>query len=195
MMSGNRGHVFLRGIVFVALSLLQITSARAEWIIPDLMHALAANAHPVVHFKETKSLAYLDVALISYGVLSIGSAGQLVKETISPQYERLTVDSDTVHSFREGEEVTLLLSDFPVIRGFVEAFRATLQGDFTTLSRYYLLELQGGENSWALQLRPQQASLAAAVRLIDVKGVSGTITSFTVEEQSGDFTTLIMTEQ
>jgi hypothetical protein len=87
------------------------------------------------------------------------------------------------------------LSDFPVIRGFVEAFRATLQGDFTTLSRYYLLELQGGENSWALQLRPQQASLAAAVRLIDVKGVSGTITSFTVEEQSGDFTTLIMTEQ
>lgn len=195
-MSGNRDYGFLRGIVFVALNLLQITSARADWIIPDLMYALAANAHPVVNFKETKSLAYLDVALTSYGVLSIDSAGQLVKETISPQYERLTVDSDTVHSFREGEEeVTLLLSDSPVIRGFVEAFRATLQGDFTTLSRYYLLELQGGENSWALQLRPQQASLAAAVRLIDVKGVSGTITSFTVEEQSGDFTTLMMTEQ
>jgi hypothetical protein len=196
MMSGNSGYGYLRGIAFIALGLLQVTAAQADWTIPGLMHALAANAHPNVHFKEIKSLAYLDAALTSHGVLSVDPAGQLIKETTSPQYERLIIDNDTVHSMREGEdEVTLLLSDFPVIRGFVEAFRATLQGDLETLSRYYLLALQGSEDSWSLQLRPQQASLAAAVRLIDVTGASGRITSFTVEEQSGDYTTLTMTEQ
>jgi hypothetical protein len=87
------------------------------------------------------------------------------------------------------------LGDYPVIRGFVEAFRATLQGDSATLSRYYLLELQGGADSWSLQLKPQQASLGAVIRVINVKGIEGRVTRFTVEEQSGDSTTLRMTEQ
>lgn len=187
---------YLRVILVGLLGMLHVVSARADWSIPALMHALATSAHPAVHFKETKSLAYLDVALSSSGVLSIDEDGRLIKETTAPEYERLIIDSDALHSLREGQdEVTLLLSDYPVIRGFVEAFRATLQGDFTTLSRYYLLELQGGADSWTLQLRPRQASLAAVIRMIDVKGIDGRVTSFTVDEQSGDSTNLSMTEQ
>lgn len=187
---------YLRVMLLGLIGMLHLACARADWSVPALMHVLATSAHPAVHFTETKSLAYLDVALSSSGVLSIDEAGRLIKETTTPAPERLIIDSEALHSLREGQdEVTLLLSDYPVIRGFIEAFRATLQGDFATLSQYYLLELQGGADSWALQLRPRQASLAAVIRIIDVEGVGGRVNRFTVEEQSGDSTTLSMTEQ
>lgn len=195
-MSGNRGSGYLRVMLLGLLGMLHVAPAWADWGIPELMHALASSAHPPVHFKESKSLAYLDVALSSSGVLSIDADGRLVKETTAPEPERLIIDRDALHSTRKGQEtVSLSLSDYPVIRGFVEAFRATLQGDLATLSRYYLLELQGGADSWALQLKPQQASLGAVIRMINVEGVEGRVTRITVEEQSGDSTTLSMTEQ
>jgi hypothetical protein len=187
---------YLRVMLLVIPAMLQLAPASADWDIPELMHALASSTHPAVPFQETRSLAYLDVALTSRGVLSIDEAGRLIKETTAPEPERLIIDHDALHSTREGEdEVSLSLGDYPVIRGFVEAFRATLQGDSATLSRYYLLELQGGADSWSLQLKPQQASLGAVIRVINVKGIEGRVTRFTVEEQSGDSTTLRMTEQ
>jgi hypothetical protein len=168
--------------------------ATADWNMASLMRALASSTHATVAFEETRVLAYLEVALTSHGVLSMTPDGQLIKETVAPHQERLVVESDKVRSLRAGEdEVVLQLSDVPVLRGFVEAFRATLQGDQATLSRYYQLELQGSEEGWLLQLRPQQASLGAVIRMIDVAGVHARVTSYTVTEQSGDVTTMALT--
>jgi hypothetical protein len=183
--------------LLLLLSLLgtaPLANAKSDWNMASLMRALASSKHATVAFEETRVLAYLEVALTSHGVLSMTPDGQLIKETVAPHQERLIVESDKVRSLRAGEdEVILQLSDVPVLRGFVEAFRATLQGDLATLSHYYQLELQGSEEGWLLQLRPQQASLGAVIRMIDVAGAHSRVTSYTVTEQSGDVTTMALT--
>ena len=194
-MRGNKSHHLMRTVLFLLLCTIQPALAWADWTVAALMQELASSSHPVVQFSESKTLSYLDVPLSSNGGLRVGKNGQLTKETISPQYERLIIDSDTVKVLREGDdEVTLELSDYPVMRGFIEAFRATLLGDVDSLSKYYKLEMKGERKLWSLQLYPLQATLAAVIRIIEIEGSGDMINSFIIEEQSGDSTTLMITE-
>lgn len=184
----------MRTLFFLLLCSLQPSIVWADWTISTLMKELASNPHSAVKFTEIKTLGYLDVALSSKGVLSIDKQGLLTKETTSPKYERLIIDSETVRVLQAGrDEVTLSLSDYPIMRGFIEAFRATILGEMDLLSQYYQIEMTGKREAWMLHLRPLQARLGAVIKIIDIEGDGGMIDSFTIEEQSGDSTMMKIT--
>lgn len=168
----------------------------AEWNTSTLMHELALSDRTSVSFTETKTLSYLDGTLTSEGLLSIAPSGVLTKETLKPIHETLKVDQDAVTVVREGKDtVEIALSDYPIMQGFIEAFRATIQGDLDSLSHYYALETKGEREAWSLQLEPLQSKLLSVIRIIDIKGSGDMINSFMIEEQGGDSTLLLITGQ
>lgn len=176
------------------LSAFPVSSAESAWQLPALMASLAANSHSKVGFREEKTLAYLDDTLVSEGYMSVDAQGQLLKEIRKPRHERLLVTEQMVQVSREGEEdIRIPLSDYPLLVGFIEAFRATLRGDQDTLLRHYRHELEGGADGWQLRLIPLQQELARVIEVIEIQGQHGMAQRFRILEPGGDHTTITIT--
>ncbi len=75
----------------------------------------------------------------------MSAPGHLVKRTLTPKPETLTVEGDrlTIESAARKERRTLRLQDYPVLWAFVESIRSTLSGDIGALERFYRVELEG----------------------------------------------------
>ena len=182
--------------ILCALLLATAPTLRAEgaWQLSALMASLAQSSHTKVRFREERALRYLDDTLVSEGYMSVDKQGQLLKEISKPRYERLLVTEQTVQVSREGgEEVRISLGDYPLLLGFIEAFRATLLGDQETLLRHYRHELQGAAKGWQLRLYPLQAELARVIEVIEIDGQQGMAQRFRILEPGGDHTTITIT--
>lgn len=158
------------------------------WSLERLMHGLAQRPPAQARFTETKHLRLLSGPLTLTGTLSYRAPDRLVKHTLTPNEEIMSVDGErlSVEVKARGIRREFALQEHPVLRAFVESIRATLGGDLATLQRFYHAQLAGGRQEWRLSLTPREHQMRAVIREIRIAGTGAQILRIEIDEMSGD---------
>ena len=169
----------------------------AGWGVQQLMRELGAVKRSQSRFVERKYLKVLKAPLELRGTLTYVAPGNLVKRTLSPKPETLTVERDrlTLESTARNGSRTLRLRDYPVLWAFVESIRSTLSGDIAALERFYRVELEGGRARWRLYLVPRDPDMRAVISLINIGGSRDRVERIEVQETRGDRSVTTIVEE
>lgn len=169
----------------------------AGWGVQQLMRELGAVKRSQSRFVERKYLKVLTAPLELRGTLSYVAPGNLVKRTLSPKPETLTVEGDrlTLESTARNGRRTLQLRDYPVLWAFVESIRSTLGGDIAALERFYRVELEGSRARWRLYLVPRDPDMRAVISLINIGGSRDRVQRIEVQETRGDRSVTTIVEE
>jgi hypothetical protein len=164
-----------------------VAMAEKPWNLEQLMQSLSAIQSRNAYFKEEKTLAMLDTPLIVKGFLHFKAPDYLKRQNISPQRETYEISGDQllIDSPHEGQR-QLALSDYPLLRAFVESFRATLAGDLARLKQYYRVRLRGKKAKWVLSLKPLDEKMAWYVTVIRMYGRFNQVLGVETRETDGD---------
>jgi outer membrane lipoprotein carrier protein LolA len=159
-----------------------------EWTVEQVVVALKEERESSVSFAEETFSSLLTKPLVSRGVLRFTPPSRLEKEVLEPSHERYVVEGDlvTFESERKRVSRTISLDDYPALRGFVEAFRASVTGDAALLKRLYETELGGQRRQWVLQLRPRDPAGKTMLDSLQFTGSEGRILSITIRLPDGD---------
>ena len=179
-------------ILFITLVLqcgsLSQAATGSDWTVEALMGLLKAQRENSVPFQEATYSSLLTKPLISRGVLKFVPPDRLEKIITAPGRERYVVEGDrvTFESERKGVERTISLEEYPALRGFVEAFRSSLNGDVVQLRQVYEVTLDGSRGEWTLLLRPRETSGRAVVDYILLTGSVGRVATIAIRSPDGD---------
>ena len=162
--------------------------AGGSWTVEQVIASLKEGREPSVSFEEATHSSLLTKPLIVRGVLRFTPPSRLEKEVREPYRERYIVEGDlvTFESERKHVTKTISLEYYPGLRGFVDAFRATLTGDVAQLRQAYDLVLDGVRHKWVLLLRPRDPAGKSMVDSIELSGSEGRIETITVRTPDGD---------
>ena len=182
----------LLALLLPAVVLAQETS----WGIDALMQQLSQVKQKRARFVERKYLRVLSRPLELTGTLAYEAPGRVEKITETPRPERLLIDADrlTIEGRSARRQRSFTLQEYPVLWGFVESFRATLNGDLAALQRFYRVELSGDADAWQLVLTPQERKMAAVISAIRISGRDGRVHTVEVDEAQGDRSVMTVTE-
>jgi hypothetical protein len=165
--------------------------AAETWNLESLTQMLSDLPAPRRQYTETRESAFLQVPLISRGMIQLLPDGTLVKQKDTPYFERLSVDRTQVTVEGDGfASRSFPLTDLPAIYSFTEGLRALLSGDLGTLDELFVSEMTGNRGSWRLTLEPREKQAAKAIERILVTGDAATITRLHIWETDGDSTLL-----
>jgi outer membrane lipoprotein-sorting protein len=190
MISGSKIERWCRWLL-VALAL----SASSAWAfdLPELMGLLAKQKNGEARFTEQRFVRGLEGPLDASGTLSFQAPDRLVRRTLSPRPETMSVEGNTLTLSRGGRTRTLTLDSMPELLGMVEAMRSTLNGNAQTLQRYFRHTLTGTPDKWALELVPIDEKLAAQVRSLRLTGRAGEVLGVEMEFIGGDRSVMAIT--
>lgn len=158
----------------------------AAWSVDRLMATLAQQKSGRARFVETKYLAMLQAPLESRGELQFVAPDRLVKRTLAPRPETLTVAGDMLTIERGGRNTTIPLSNFPELAAFIESLRGTLAGNRQALEQYYRLNLAGRAEQWTLTLEPRDARMASAISNVRIDGEREQLRRVEIRHADGD---------
>jgi len=158
------------------------------------MTELGQVQHATARFVERRYLKVLKSPLELSGTLSYDAPDRLVKRTLEPRPETLTVDGERLVIEAQGRVRTLRLYDYPLAWAFVESFRATLKGDMAALGRFYRLALEGGPQRWQLSLTPRDPKMSALIESVLIDGRKGRINKIEIREAQGDRSVMTVVE-
>jgi len=180
------GSVFVCSIVL--LGSLSHAAAPSKWTVEVLMNLLKEQRENSVPFREATYSSFLTEPLIARGVLKFVPPDRLEKLITSPFHERYVVEGDrvTFESERKGVKRTISLEEYPALRGFVEAFRSSLNGDVVQLRQVYEVTLDGSREEWTLLLRPRELSGKSVVDYILLTGSDGRVATIAIRSPDGD---------
>ncbi|MBZ0106698.1 MAG: outer membrane lipoprotein carrier protein LolA [Sulfuricella denitrificans] len=189
-----------RRILHVALALLAALWSgllQANWNTAALMKALAERPAGQVRYSETRHSALLKEPLRMSGTLRYKKPAFLQKHIQTPFEEILTVDGERLSWEKPAAQKKheLALRDYPAIQGFIESMRSTLNGDASTLERFYKLRLDGKEQQWTLVLLPSDIDMAQFIRVIRISGSKARISTIEIEEAGGDRSLMTLREE
>jgi Outer membrane lipoprotein carrier protein LolA-like len=156
------------------------------WDVPGLMQLMAQVALRQDRFTETKTLAMLTKPLVLRGTLVYVRPDRVEKHVLTPYEEHLTVRGDQLTLRNKDGSKRIGVKSHPLIWSLVEAIRASLAGDDTTLRRFYHVELDGTRHDWTLTLRPLEEEPASYLTSIVLHGREARLTAVEVLESSGD---------
>ena len=155
--------------------------------LPELMHMLAEVKEAGGRFTERKYLSILSEPLVLEGSVHYRAPDYMKKEYDDPDSESYEVKGENlIIEYPDGRRRDLSIDEHPVLRAFVESYRATLAGDADTLERYFSLELSGDVNDWELRLTPRLAQLADYLDAVIMRGHGNSVYSVETVETSGD---------
>jgi hypothetical protein len=162
--------------------------SRNGWTIEQLVALINEERTSSVLFVETTYSSLLTEPLVSRGVLRFLPPSTLEKEVLSPYRERYLIEGDrvTFESERKQLKRAISLEDYPALRSFVDAFRATLTGDAVRLKHTYETRLDGDRRKWWLLLQPHESVEPSMVEQILISGSEGRIARITVRSTGGD---------
>lgn len=183
----------LSGLAFLLLAM--VFAQETQWGIDALMHQLSQVKQKRARFVERKYLRVLSKPLELTGTLAYESPGRLEKVTETPKPERLLIEAErlTIEG-RSRRPRSFVLQEYPVLWGFVESFRATLNGDLAALQRFYRVELSGDAHAWQLTLAPKERKMAAVISAIRISGRGGRVHTVEVDEAQGDRSVMTVIE-
>ena len=155
-----------------------------ERLMKDLAQVKSARGR----FVERKHFAMLNAPLESSGTLVYVAPGRLEKHMTSPRQESLILEGERLIVERKdkGQRRTFPLQEHPVLWAFVESIRSTLNGDLTTLQRFYEVRLDGDTGAWRLRLRPKEPRMRQAASEIRVGGSGTWLNRIEIDEAGGD---------
>jgi hypothetical protein len=162
--------------------------AAGPWTVERLLQGFAHTREVRASFIEEKTVRVLERPLVSSGELRFEAPDRLEKRTLRPQPELLRLDGNTLTLERGERRLRLDLRSSPEAAALVESIRGTLAGDRAALERVYRLQLEGTESSWALTLRPRDASMAGLVQRIRIAGRHASISVIEILHPNGDST-------
>lgn len=166
--------------------------AQERLTIDALLARFASLPGLEARFREEKRIALLAVPLTSEGRIYFAPPGRLLRRVTSPEPSAALI-ADGHLTMRQGDRTErLAIGDNPVLRGFVDSFRAVLAGDRAALDRFYEARLEPrpeeGDSGWQLTLRPRAGDLQRFLREITMRGNGTTIREMRMLEVSGDET-------
>ena len=161
---------------------------RDDWTVEQLVSLLKDQREPSLLFEEATYSSLLTEPLMTRGVLRFTPPATMEKEVTEPYRERYVIDGDRVRfeSARKGIKKTLSLEDYPALRSFVEAFRASFTGDATQLKTVYETTIEGDRRKWTLLLRPQEPAGRSVIDSILFSGTEGRVDTIAVRAPDGD---------
>ncbi len=171
-----------------------LPSAASAQDAPDLdalLARFAAAPGMEARFREEKRIALLAVPTRSSGRIHFAAPDRMLRRTEQPEESVALIAEGQLRMRDAGGQVQVLdIASNPVLRGFVDSFRAVLAGDRASLERFYEPSLSAGEEegTWELRLRPRQPALRRFLREIRMVGEGVTIRSMLMTEVSGDTT-------
>lgn len=171
-----------------ALVLALACAAAPAWAfdLNELMGLLAQQKSGDARFTEQRFVHGLEGPLDAAGTLSFQAPDKLVRRTLTPRPESMSVEGNTLTLSRGGRNRTLQLDSMPELQGLVEAMRGTLSGDGTTLQRYFKSTVTGSATKWAMDLAPIDSRLAAQVRSMRISGKGSEVLGLEMEFVGGD---------
>jgi hypothetical protein len=164
------------------------------WGLEQLMIELGEVQHAKARFVERRYLKVLKSPLELTGTLAYDAPDRLVKRTLEPKPETLTVEDDRLVIEIQARARTLRLEDYPVVWAFVESFRSTLKGDLAALARFYRVALEGGPQRWQLSLTPRDPKMSALIESILIGGSGRRIGRIEIREAQGDRSVMTVVE-
>jgi outer membrane lipoprotein-sorting protein len=180
-------HRFLfRIVTSIALTMTLSFAHANDWDMDQLMALLAQNKGGTATFTEKKYLAMLDAPLESSGELLYIAPSRVEKRTLKPKPESLVLDGQTLIMARGSKKRTVQLQDYPQIAAFIESIRGTLAGDRRALEQQYLLQLNGTEEQWTLQLSPKDKRMSDIIKAIRIGVDHGELRNIEIVQAYGD---------
>ncbi|WP_431276417.1 LolA-related protein [Variovorax ureilyticus] len=181
--------------MLAALTLALSASPVWAFDLPELMGLLAQRRSGDATFTEQRFVRGLEGPLDASGVLSFTAPDRLLRRTITPRPETMSVEGNTLTLSRGGRTRTVALDSMPELLGMVEAMRGTLSGNAQSLQRYFRSTLTGTSNDWALDLQPLDERLAAQVRSMRLTGRGGDVLGIEMEFIGGDRSVMNITPE
>ncbi|MEC7519147.1 MAG: outer membrane lipoprotein carrier protein LolA [Myxococcota bacterium] len=182
-----------RALCVLICLLPSVASAQAP-TLESLLSRFAALPGLEARFVEEKRVALLAVPVRSEGRIWF-SQDRVMRRVTAPDPSAALI-ADGRLRMRQGDRTEEIeIGDNPVLRGFVDSFRAVLAGDREALERYYRATLTPGEGeSWTLRLVPRDDALRRFLREITMRGDGVTIHEMRMVEVSGDETRTTFTD-
>lgn len=137
-------------------------------------------------FTEAKTFAMLTKPLILTGTLSYVRPDRVEKHVLTPYEEHLSVQGDQLTLRNKDGTKQIGVKSHPLIWSLVEAIRASLSGDVTTLRRFYHVKIDGTQRDWILTLRPLNEEASSYLSSIALRGRDARLMSIEVKESGGD---------
>ena len=158
------------------------------WTVEQVVAALKDGREPSVSFEEATYSSLLTEPLIVRGTLRFTPPSMLEKEVLEPYRERYVIEGDlvTFESDRKHVKKTISLEDYPALRSFVEAFRASFTGDVAQLKHVYETTVDGTSRQWTLLLRPHDQAGKSMVDYLLLSGSEGRIDTIAIRAPDGD---------
>jgi hypothetical protein len=155
--------------------------------LDSVLRGFAAINHSRARFTELKSIAALDMALQSQGILEWKAPNTLEKRTTEPFLEVLRVDGDKLRYERPDRGVAreFALDEQPEMRALVDAIRGTLSGNVEMLRAHYRIGFEAQQDGgWIIALTPESFRLRLAVQSIRIIGHGAQILAVDTDESS-----------
>lgn len=197
MISGSKIRIERWGRALLAALALGASLHASAWAfdLPELMGLLAQQKSGEARFTEQRFVRGLEGPLDASGVLSFTAPDRLMRRTLSPRPETMSVEGNTLTLSRSGRTRTLALDSMPELLGMVEALRGTLSGNTQGLQRYFRSTLSGSAGGWTLDLEPIDPRLAAQVRSMRLSGRGGEVLGIDMEFIGGDRSVMRITPE
>lgn len=197
MISGSKIRIERWGRAMLAALALGAFLNASAWAfdLPELMGLLAQQKSGEARFTEQRFVRGLEGPLDASGVLSFTAPDRLMRRTLSPRPETMSVEGNTLTLSRSGRTRTLALDSMPELLGMVEALRGTLSGNAQGLQRYFRSTLSGSAGGWTLDLEPIDPRLAAQVRSMRLSGRGGEVLGIDMEFIGGDRSVMRITPE
>jgi len=184
------GKHVINGIASACLVLgaIVVAAAGPEWTIETLVALLKEQREPSVAFEEATYSSLLTEPLKVRGLLRFTPPATMEKSVTDPFHERYVIEGDrvTFESERKGIKRTISLEDYPALRSFVEAFRASFTGDALQLHKVYEVTMDGTRGRWTLLLRPRETTGKSVVDYILFTGSEGRVATIAIRSPDGD---------
>lgn len=171
------------------LGLAAVPATAQPATLESLLARFAALPGLEARFREEKRIALLAVPVESEGRIWFAHPDRLMRRVERPDPSAALIAAGQLRMHSGGRTEELSIDGNPVLRGFVESFRAVLAGDRATLERYYEARLTPGEgDAWTLALAPRDRALRGFVSTIEMRGRGVSMERMRMVEVSGDET-------
>ncbi len=162
--------------------------------LEGLLERFASSPGFEARFVEEKRIALLAVPVRSEGQIYFAPPGRLMRRVTRPDPSAALIAEGRLR-MRQGDRIEeLTIDDNPVLRGFIDSFRAVLAGDRAALARFYDATYTPSAEGWTLVLRPRGGALARFLREIWLRGDGVVIREMRMTEVNGDETRTTFSE-
>jgi outer membrane lipoprotein carrier protein len=166
-------------------------SVRTIESLAQLLARFSSIKGMTARYREEKRIALLKRPLVSEGQVYFAAPDLLLQRVEKPEAATVLLEGHALRVADASGARSIDLQSSPLLRHFVLTFVYVLAGDHHALAQLYDLRFsRSGPLAWRLELTPKQPDLGRFVKRAILEGQDGRVVSMTLDDASGDTTTL-----